>query len=299
MSDDRFSRESLTHRLGDGRLLGYAEYGDPAGTPIVFFHGTPSSRLMFRVGDEAARSASVRLIAPDRPGIGLSTHKPGRRIADWPADVVSLADALGLKHFSVVGISGGGPYAMACATFIPERLSSMGAVSGMGPLDHPVLFKTLTHSHRAIFALARAGGIPYSMFCRAVAASVRRWPASILASTSGKEPSAERKEIKTTEAWHALKAASVEAFRGGSQGPGHDVHLLATPWGFVPDNGRVRTFLWHGNADTIVPAAMTHHLAERMQDCEISIIPGAGHFWGLTNAAIIIGAMTSVRQEAA
>lgn len=299
MSDDRFPKESLTHRLSDGRLLGYAEYGDPAGTPILFFHGTPSSRLMFRVGDAAARSAGVRLIAPDRPGIGLSTHRPGRRIVDWPADVVSLADALGLGRFSVVGISGGGPYAMACATFIPDRLHSVGAVSGMGPLDRPVLFKTLTLSYRAIFALARAGGIPYSVFCRAVAASVRRWPASILASASGKEPSAERKGIKTTEAWLALKAASVEAFRSGAEGPGHDVHLLATPWGFVPENGRVPTFLWHGNADTIVPPAMTHHLAAHMRDCDVSIIPGAGHFWGLANAAIIIGTMTSVRQEAA
>jgi pimeloyl-ACP methyl ester carboxylesterase len=288
-----FARENLSVRLHDGRLLGYADYGDPQGEPVMFFHGTPSSRLLFRVGDAAARLAGVRLIAPDRPGIGLSTHRPGRRIADWPADVLELANHLGFDRFSVVGISGGGPYAIACAQFIPERLRAAGAVSGMGPLDVPALVSALKPSYRGLFALARRAGVPYAVFSNAVGAAVRCWPASILAYASGGEPQDERRDVMSSDAWAALKAATLEAFRGGSAGPAHDVYLLATAWGFAPATTRVPVVMWHGNADTIVPVAMTRHIAERMRDCYVTIIPGAGHFWGLTNAATILGGLKS------
>jgi len=102
-------------RLNDGRLLGYAEFGDPGGTPVMFFHGFPGSRLEGALGHEAAERAAVRMICIDRPGMGLSTFQPGRRMLDWPADVAALADALGIGRFAVGGVSGGGPYAAVCA----------------------------------------------------------------------------------------------------------------------------------------------------------------------------------------
>ena len=110
---------------------------------------------------------------------------------------------------------------------------------------------------------------------------------------SGREPSSERREIASSAAWLALKAGTLEALRGGPAGPAHDVHLLATPWGFELETARVPVMMWHGNADTIVPAIMTEHLAERLRECDVSIIPGAGHFWGLNNAEAIIGGLKS------
>ncbi|HWH24552.1 MAG TPA: alpha/beta hydrolase, partial [Candidatus Limnocylindria bacterium] len=94
-------------RLADGRLLGYAEFGDPAGTPVLFFHGLGTSRLICPPDEGVARGLAVRLIAVDRPGIGLSEPLPGRRLLDWPADVVQLAEQLGLRRFAIVGWSGG------------------------------------------------------------------------------------------------------------------------------------------------------------------------------------------------
>ncbi len=117
-----------TIRVPDGRTLGYAEVGDPAGAPLVYFHGNPGSRLDFTSEryDRALRAAGVRFIGTDRPGFGLSDPKPGRGYADWAADVGALADSLGLDRFAVLGYSRGGRYALACAARIPERLTAVG-----------------------------------------------------------------------------------------------------------------------------------------------------------------------------
>ena len=125
--------------LKDGRKLGYAEYGATEGRPILYFHGFPGSRLDLPlcVTNDIATDLNVRIIAIDRPGIGLSDFKRKRTFLDWPDDVVELADERSLDRFSVLGMSGGGPYAVVCAYMIPERLTSVGIVSGMGPANAP------------------------------------------------------------------------------------------------------------------------------------------------------------------
>mgnify|MGYP001085269277 CR=1 FL=1 len=142
-----------TIRLKDGRLLGYAEFGDPAGKPIFHFHGIPSSRLEGKYADEVAAKHGVRLIAVDRPGIGLSDFKPKRTILDWPDDVVELADALEIVRFVVEGISGGGPYSAACAYKIPNRLTAAAIISGLGPINLGT--KGMTRVNRVGFFVAR------------------------------------------------------------------------------------------------------------------------------------------------
>ncbi len=136
-----------TLQLNDGRSLGYAEFGDPGGKPVFFFHGTPGSRL-FRPPDEITRKIGVRLITADRPGYGLSTFQPGRRILDWPADIAQLASHLGIHKFAVSGHSGGGPYVAACAYAIPERLTVAAVLSGAGPADSPGARRGMTSMNK-------------------------------------------------------------------------------------------------------------------------------------------------------
>jgi pimeloyl-ACP methyl ester carboxylesterase len=104
--------------LPDGRTLAYAEYGNPCGKPVFFFHGTPGSRF-FRPPDRITSRVGVHLICMDRPGYGLSTFQPGRRIVDWPEDILQLADFLGLDKFVVAGHSGGGPRG-----YVPQESSA-------------------------------------------------------------------------------------------------------------------------------------------------------------------------------
>src|SRR5438046_6812360 len=121
-------------RLRDGRRLGYCEHGVRAGKPILYFHGWPGSRIEAQLAAPAARRYNARLIAVDRPGFGMSDFKAHRTLLDWPADVAELADTLGLDRFAVAGVSGGGPYALACARRIPDRLTSVIVVCGLGPM---------------------------------------------------------------------------------------------------------------------------------------------------------------------
>ena len=124
-----------TIKLKDGRTLGYIDIGNKEATPIFHFHGYPGSRLEALLLADRDIINSIRIISVERPGMGLSDFKKGRTLLDWPDDVVELADALKIDKFAVEGISGGGPYAAACAYKIPERLISCGIISGLGSKD--------------------------------------------------------------------------------------------------------------------------------------------------------------------
>ena len=130
-------RATPDHRLKlrDGRWLGYLDFGDPDGAPVILCHGTPGSRLDFLYDEEMLKDLHIRAIVPDRPGYGLSDFQRHRRLLDWPADVEQLADHLGLERFAVLGVSGGGPHAAACAYAIPHRLTRVGLVSSAAPLE--------------------------------------------------------------------------------------------------------------------------------------------------------------------
>jgi pimeloyl-ACP methyl ester carboxylesterase len=119
--------------LPDNRRLAYAEFGKPDGHPVFHFHGSPSSRLEpLLLGDDVFSQLGLRIIAPDRPGMGQSDFQPDRGFSDWSDDVVFLADALGLDKFSILGISGGCGYVAACAAKVPERLHSAVIVLAHG-----------------------------------------------------------------------------------------------------------------------------------------------------------------------
>ena len=142
--------------LPDGRDLAYEEYGDPAGFPVLSFHGGLSSRLLDSApAHQAARVAGVRLLSPDRPGIGLSTYQRGRRLVDWPADVAHLTDALGIERFAVMGWSAGGAYAVVCAAKLGRRVTAAALLSSAVPLDQYGTTRGLSFEDRVLLVLSR------------------------------------------------------------------------------------------------------------------------------------------------
>jgi len=165
-----------SHRLelGDGRRLGYVEYGDPAGRPVLLFPGVPGSRLQGHPDRSIAAALGARLIGIDRPGYGLSDVQPGRTILDWPDDVEALADYLGMERSAVISISGGGPYAAACAWKIPQRLTTVALVSAMGPPDDEAVLARMPPLNRVLLALAKWGERPVSLPAAALLALARQ-----------------------------------------------------------------------------------------------------------------------------
>lgn len=271
-------RDRILH-LPDGRRLGYADYGDPAGTPLVAFHGTPGSRLMLAIADRPALALGVRLIAPDRPGFGLSDFQSGRTFADWPDDVRALVDALGIERFALAGISGGGPYAAACAWKMPERLTSIGIVSGVGPLVGPQATAELTRRHRIAFGLAARAPWLARRLMVAARFGWRRFPERIFARIVAWSPPQDRAILTRPEVRACLIDGLIDAFRGGGAGVAHELVLLGRPWGFPLDEIGSVVRLWHGEADHLVPVAMGRSVAASIPTCHAVFVPDAGHYW--------------------
>src|ERR1041385_8757707 len=142
--------------LSDGRRLGYAEYGDLQGWPVFYFHGWPSSRLEPRTAQGVCADLNLRLIASDRPGYGLSDFKPRRAIVDGVRDTKELAQQLGIDRFAALGVSGGGPYAAACAATLPERVTMALLVCSMAPSDVPEATKGMVALNRYLLSFARS-----------------------------------------------------------------------------------------------------------------------------------------------
>src|SRR5436190_23987660 len=123
--------------LPDGRSLAYTDCGAPAGPLVVYFHGAPTSRLDLIGFEESFSAFGVRVVSPDRPGYGRSSPRPGRGFNDWAHDVAALADHLGVERFAVMGLSSGGPYAVACAALLADRVIGCGVVSGVTDMGWP------------------------------------------------------------------------------------------------------------------------------------------------------------------
>ena len=268
--------------LRDGRQLAYAEYGDPQAKPIFFFHGTPGSRLFHHPDASIATSAGARIIAVDRPGFGRSDFKPGRRLLDWPNDVVQLADALDIDRFAVVGYSGGGPYAAVCASSIPKRLTAAGLVSSMAPLDNPAITRGMHGMGHTYFSLERHAPPLAKLGCWLMCTTWRHNPDLYFrAQLNGLRNSKEAQTLLSAMK-PMLTTDFQEAVRAGTDGITWDLEILTRPWGFQLNVITADVFLWHGENDTQAPLAMGKRLASAIPHCRATFFPGEGH-WAIYN----------------
>lgn len=271
--------------LGDGRTLAFDEYGDPGGRPLLYFHGWPSSRLEAAVIEAAAQRQGVRVVAPDRPGFGLSTFRPHRRLTDWPGDVIELADALHLEEFDVLGWSGGGPYVAVCAWKIADRLRAAGIVSGQGPPDLPDALAEMRGRNRLLLQLGRrAGWMARPLLWRARRAIERR-PAPFFDELVTDLPPADRDLLTQPEQRERLRRTALEAFRGGLRGAVQENAIYARPWGFELRDVTHPLLLWHGELDVNAPPAFARHLAAAVPHSRATFHPDEGHAAVLINHA--------------
>ncbi len=271
------AKPDSVYRLRDGRLLGYAEFGDPRGRPLFFLHGFPGARLGARFVDAAAERNGVRIIAPDRPGFGLSDGHAGRRLLGWPDDVLELAGGLGIERFAVLGVSGGGPYAAACAYQLPQRLTGAAIVSGLAPLDRPNALEGMALVNRLYLRLARRSAALVRPGLWLLSRFARRFPRLLLWLASRRVPPSDRAIAARPEIKTMFVEDVPEAFRQGSGGAARELALFARPWGFPLADVRMQVHLWQGEADTIVPAQMGRHQAETIPNCSARFYPGEGH----------------------
>lgn len=264
-------------RLADGRTLACLELGDPTGAPVLYFHGYPGSRLEARVAAAAAARLGLRLLAIDRPGFGQSTFQPGRRIGSWAADIAALADQLALGRFSIVGVSGGAPYALACAALLSDRLARVALVCPLGPLDVADGKAGMLLQDRLMLALGAHAAPLARGVVHILAAWMRRDADRYLRFMMAGMVSPDR-DLFADPAYRALmQESTAEALRQGGSGAARELTLIARPWDFPLQDVRMSVSLWQGLADQILPAAMAQRLAATLPACNPRYLPGEGH----------------------
>lgn len=274
-----------TIKLRDGRTLGYAEYGDPNGKPVLHFHGFPSSRYegCCNTQDEIATRLHARVIVVERPGFGLSDFKSGRTIVDWPNDVVEFADALHLDRFAVKGFSGGGPYVAACAWKIPQRLVRVGIVSGVSPLDAPDAFDGMNKTDRQGYDLARRAPWLLRVVYWWVARGLHRDPVKFFSKYVKELSEPDRAAFAQAEVLDTFSRMAIEAFRSGARGVTWDTVLLTRPWGFSLQDITMPVYHWQGEADNVLPPSQGQYLAKNIPNCQSKFYPNEGHISLITN----------------
>jgi pimeloyl-ACP methyl ester carboxylesterase len=274
----------LTLTLRDGRTLGYASYGTqtPTAPAIFYFHGFPASRLEGASWSPIAASLSALLIAADRPGCGLSTFQPARRILDWPSDILELADHLQISQFYVLGTSGGAPYVLACAKEIPRsRLLGAAVVSGIYPLKLGTE-GMLAKSRIMMFVAAWATSLLAPLLDWQLGKVARDPDPKLLEDLFTKEmsglPEPDRKCIENEQFRKELVESLRECFKKGSQGAVWEARLYGCDWGFELEEVQAEGLsLWHGRLDVNCPCSMPENAVKQMQGAELKVFEEEAH----------------------
>jgi pimeloyl-ACP methyl ester carboxylesterase len=265
--------------LPDGRRLGYAEYGRRGGDPLFYFHGLPASRLEAAFLDPVARRRGVHVVSVDRPGFGLSDPAPLRSLRSFADDVVALAIELGIGRFGVLGVSAGGPYALACAFQIPARLCAVGVVGGLGPVYEDWAAAGMRWHARLAFRLAReAPWLLWPVHGALVGNFMRFCPGLTHRIVVAAAPMADSRVLRRPEVRAPLIASLRESMRQGPGGALQDLRLLARPWGFRSQDIAIPIDLWHGEDDLVVPPEHSRHQAAALPRSRVRFLPAEGHF---------------------
>lgn len=275
--------------LRDGRRLAVLVVGKNDGVPIFHFHGNGSSRLeLFTIPSlpSLAEHLGVRLICPDRPGIGGSDAKPGYHLMDWPDDVMEVADQLGIDRFAVEGLSGGAPFALSCASKMPHRLTACGLISpATGPFlqqagSFPLRLAVWMLTHlpwlvRALFRLSMLtrGSNAASIEKRLVRAGARLGPA-------------DQRVLADDGIRKAFAQATTESLRQARDAATQDGIVYSRPWGFQVEAIKgPHVFLWQGEQDRVMPTAAARLLVQALPQCTATFYPQDGHLSTFVNHA--------------
>ncbi len=276
-------------RLPDGRVMAYAEYGDPAGRVVLGCHGSPSSRLERHVEDAAEyRRWGIRFVVPDRPGFGRSDPQPGRRVTDWPGDVAHLLDALGVDRLGVLSLSGGAAYALACAHALGSRVRGVGVLGGAPPPDVPWPWPEWV-PRRMRAAVHRPS--PAAALLTPVFAPAALRPGLIPRYLRTRLNPSDRRVLGRPAVHRLLAATFTEGLRNGPGVLADDRALLFRPWGFPLSEVRQHVHVWHGTQDWQVPVALGRVLAHMLPTCTPHWLGGEGHFFVFDHAAEVYGAL--------
>jgi len=282
-----------TIAVGDDRQIGFAEFGDPQGRAVFWLHGTPGARRQIPMEARVyAEQRQIRLIGVDRPGIGSSTPYQYDTVFAFAEDLRTIADTLGIDRFEVIGLSGGGPYTLACAAAMPDRVVAAGVLGGVAPVRGADGISGGVSTLISVAApVIQIAGAPLRLAASQLIHLIRPVAEPALYAYARISPEADRKLLVRPE----FKAMFLDDLLNGSRkqlaAPFADVVVFARDWGFRLDEIKVPVRWWHGDRDHIVPFEHGQHVVSRLPDAQLTHLPGESHLAGLGRAEEILDTM--------
>jgi pimeloyl-ACP methyl ester carboxylesterase len=263
-------------RLSSGVRLAYREVGSMTGRPVLYLHGTPSSRMGVDgpLSDEAER-LGLRILAPDRPGYGR-TPFVRYDVGDYPEHIMSFLDVIGVGEVGVIGVSGGGPYACACSARLGPRVIRTALVASTAPSDLDGVRTSWSKQDRQLYALAVRSPWLLRSYLALMARRIRADPRRVPELFNDLPPEDEA-VVNRDHVQEILAATMTEAFRQGTRGAVHDIGLDARPWGVDLAAIEAPVDVWHGQHDTLVPVAQAEALTRAIPTASSRLLPGEGH----------------------
>ena len=284
-----------------GRKLEVKEYGDPTGHPVLFFHGMIGSHYQASyIADQAAQEG-FRIIAPNRPGVGLSEFIKRKGPLEAVDDVEDLTTALEIDEFSVVGISGGTPYALAAFYRLGRRVRTVTVISGMGPMRLPGAVRSMDRRRRMVLEVGSRYPHLAMRFFQKAQYRFRVDSDGFLSRLIATWCLADQQAFQRKEVYDLFMKDLQQVFTDG-KGPETLSQELAIyrNYGFsigdLPADRRVT--LWHGLADNIVPATMAWAMTQTLPNSEAHFVPG-GHFVAVDIAGQIISRLRQLLDDPA
>jgi pimeloyl-ACP methyl ester carboxylesterase len=286
--------------LEDGRGLGFAEWGPQEGQVVLWFHGTPGGcRQVPPDAPDLARRHGLRLIGIERPGTGLSSKHRYERVIDWAIDVEGFADAHGIDEFAVIGLSGGGPFVLACAAWLPARVVAGAVLGGVGPTRGreaaPGYTRMLPPFEPFLSCVSGAAGEVLSLVIRPLTTTVSGVAFAVYANVIS--PECDRPVLKRPDMKEAFLFDLTTAAETGVRAAVNDLVLFGRDWGFRLAEIRVPIRFWHGDADKIVPLSHGVHQAALVPDSDLTVVPGGGHFSGYETVEDVFEAVLALWSE--
>ena len=276
--------------LPDGRWFGFVEFGPARGRPVFWFHGTPGARRQIPYAARvAAHERGVRLIGVDRPGVGLSTPHLYDRILDWACDFAVAADRLGVDDCAVIGLSGGGPYALACCAAMPDRVGAAAVLGGVAPTQGPDALPGGVVGRTACLApLLTTLRSPAALGLSNVVRAMRPVWSQVYDLYARTSPEGDRRVFAMQEIKEMLLDDIHAGSRPGLRAPVFDLILFWRPWGFSLRDVNVPIHFWHGDSDNIVPLAHGEHMAALVPGATVTVRPGESHLGGFGAAEEVL-----------
>ena len=269
-----------TLALPDGRILGYAIYGDVDGASVVNCHGGLVSGHDVGPADEVARSLGLCIISPDRPGVHMTTRLSGHGILPWVrADLIPLLDHLGVGTLGVMGWSEGGQYALGTAFALANRVTGCAVIAGCPPLDDPDTLKQSNRIDRTLATLAQRAPVALRAISACTRLLARYAPKVLLAASLRELPEQEAQAVRDRGLWFPTLLGEGAA---DSHGVVDEYLAAVAPWGFQLEGIAPPVHVFQGTVDTVVPEVWGRTLAAWVPGAVLSLYPGEGHFISLT-----------------